>query len=60
MYEQYTLDKATLELDVHDHLQEIRFQLDEHREVLKGKIDDIYMENDRKKQEIRGNLFEKP
>ena len=31
-------------MDVHEHFQEIRFQLDEHRETLKGKIDDIYMQ----------------
>jgi hypothetical protein len=30
-------------LDVHEHFQEIRFKLDEHRERLKQKIDDIYM-----------------
>jgi hypothetical protein len=28
---------------VHNYFQEIRFKLDEHREVLKAKIDDIYM-----------------
>jgi hypothetical protein len=44
MYEQFTLNKTTIDLDVHNHLQEIRFQLDEHREKLKQKIDDIYME----------------
>ena len=44
MYEQFTLNKTTLDLNVHEHFQEIRFQLDEHREHLKVKIDDIYME----------------
>jgi hypothetical protein len=44
MYEQFTLKKTTLDLDVHNHFTEIRFQLDEHREKLKQKIDDIYME----------------
>jgi hypothetical protein len=44
MYEQFTLNKTTVDLDVHNHLQEIRFKLDEHREELKVKIDDIYME----------------
>jgi hypothetical protein len=44
MYEQFTLNKTTLDLDVHEHLQEIRFKLDEHREELKVKIDNIYME----------------
>ena len=44
MYEQFFLDKTTLDLDVHEHFTEIRFKLDEHREQLKEKIDDIYME----------------
>jgi hypothetical protein len=44
LYEQFTLKKTKLDLDVHNHFQEIRFKLDEHRETLKGKIDDIYME----------------
>jgi len=44
MYEKFTLDKTKVDLDVHENFQEIRFKLDEHREVLKAKIDDIYME----------------
>jgi hypothetical protein len=44
MYEEFTLNKAKLDLDVHEHFQDIRFKLDEHREELKVKIDDIYME----------------
>ena len=44
MYEQFTLNKTTLDLDVHENFTEIRFKLDEHREELKQKIDDIYME----------------
>jgi hypothetical protein len=44
MYEQFTLNKTKLDLDVHEHFQEIRFQLDQHREEFKVKIDDIYME----------------
>jgi hypothetical protein len=43
LYEQFTLNKTKLDLDVFEHFQEIRFQLDEHREELKQKIDDIYM-----------------
>jgi hypothetical protein len=44
IYEEFTLNKTKLDLDIHNHFQEIRFQLDEHREKLKEKIDDIYME----------------
>jgi hypothetical protein len=44
MYEQLTLNKTRIDLDVHEHFQEIRFKLDEHREKLKQKIDDIYMD----------------
>ena len=44
MFEQFTLNKIKLDLDVHEHFQEIRFKLDEHRKDLKQKINDIYME----------------
>jgi hypothetical protein len=44
MDEQFTLNKTRIDLDVHNHFTEIRFQLDEHREELKQKIDDIYMD----------------
>ena len=44
MYEQFTLNKTNRDLDVHEHFQEIRFKLDEHREELKQKIDHTYME----------------
>jgi hypothetical protein len=44
MYEEFTLNKTRIDLDVHEQFQDIKFTLDEHREVLKQKIDDIYME----------------
>jgi len=44
MFEQFTLNKTTLDLDVHEHFQEIRRNIDLHREALKETIDDIYME----------------
>jgi len=37
MHEQFTLNRTRIDLDVHNHFQEIRFQLDEHREKLKQK-----------------------
>ena len=43
IFEEFTMNKTKIELNVHNHFQEIRFQLDEHREELKVKIDDIYM-----------------
>ena len=43
MYEKFSLSKTKLDLECHNHFQEIRFQLDMHREKLKEKIDDIYM-----------------
>jgi hypothetical protein len=43
MHEQFTWNKRNLDLDVHNHFQEIRYQLDEHREELKQRIDNIYM-----------------
>jgi hypothetical protein len=44
MFEQFSLNKTRLDLNVHEHFTEIRFKLDEHREVLKQKIDQIYLE----------------
>jgi hypothetical protein len=44
IYEEFCLNKTRIDLDVHEHFTEIRFKLDEHREKLKDKIDDIYME----------------
>ena len=36
--------KTQLDLDCHNHFQEVRRQLDMHREKLKEKIDGIYLE----------------
>jgi len=46
-------NKSQLESDVFDHFQEMRFQIDEHREKLKEKIDDIALDviNETKKYE---------
>ena len=38
------MNKTRIDLDVHNHFTEIRFKLDENREELKVKIEDIYME----------------
>ena len=40
-YDQFDQNKRQLESDVFDHFHEMRFQVDEHRERLKEKIDDI-------------------
>ena len=44
MYDEFTSSKTKLDLDCHNHFQEIRLQLDLHREKLEEKIDEIYME----------------
>ena len=44
MNEEFISSKNGLDLNCHNHFQEIRFQLDQHREELKEKIDNIYME----------------
>jgi hypothetical protein len=44
LYEQFTLNKTNRDLAIHEHFQEIRRNIDLHREELKVKIDDIYME----------------
>jgi hypothetical protein len=54
MYEEFCLNKTTL---IHNHFQEIRFKLDEHRERLKGKIDDIYMEMSEKTKKFEASYL---
>ena len=48
------LDSVVL---LHERLQEIRFQLDEHREQLKVKIDNIYMEMIDKTKEVEASYL---
>ena len=40
-YDEFIQNRNKSESDVFDHFQELRFQIDEHRERLKEKIDDI-------------------
>jgi hypothetical protein len=40
-YDEFIQSRTKLESDVFDHFQEIRFQIDEHRERLKVRIDEI-------------------
>jgi hypothetical protein len=40
-YDEYEQNKTKLQSDAFDHFQEMRFQIDEHRERLKERIDDI-------------------
>ncbi len=40
-YDEFTKNRTKLDLDVFDHYQELRFQIDEYREELKKRIDDI-------------------
>jgi hypothetical protein len=40
-YDEFAQNKAQLESDVYNHFEEMRFQVDEQREELKKKIDDI-------------------
>jgi hypothetical protein len=44
VYEEFTLSKNKLDMDCHNHFQEMRFQIDEHREKLKERIDEIALE----------------
>jgi hypothetical protein len=43
-YDKFIQNRTKLDLDVFDHFQEIRFQIDEHREELKKRIDEIALE----------------
>jgi hypothetical protein len=40
-YDEFNQKKTQLELDAFEHFKEMRFQIDEHREELKKRIDDI-------------------
>jgi hypothetical protein len=40
-FEEFIKHKSIVETQVFDHFQEIRFQIDERREEMKKKIDDI-------------------
>jgi len=44
LYEEFLLGKNSLDLNCHNHFQELRFQIDEHRENLKAKIDEVALE----------------
>jgi hypothetical protein len=43
-YEEFQQNKSKLESDVFDHFQEMRYKVDEQREELKKRIDDIALE----------------
>jgi hypothetical protein len=51
-HDKFVQMKTQLESDVFEHFQEIRFQIDEQREKLKEKIDDIAL------KKLRRNIFE--
>ena len=57
MHDTFTLNRNQLDSDSHNHFQEIRFQLDLHREKLKEKIDDIYMEMIEKTKETEASYL---
>jgi hypothetical protein len=40
-YDEFSQNRTKLDMDVFDHFQEIRFKIDQHREELKKRIDDI-------------------
>ena len=44
MYDEFILSKTKLDLDCHEHFQEVRRQIDLHRENLKAKIDEIALD----------------
>ena len=57
MHENSISSKTKLDLDCHEHFQEVRRQLDMHREKLKEKIDDIYMEMIEKTKEVEATYL---
>ena len=57
MHDEFISNKNGLDLKCHNHFHEIRFQLDIHRERLKEKIDDIYMEMIEKTKEFESSYL---
>ena len=57
MYEQFTLSKNCLDLDCHNHFQELRRQLDIHRETLKETVDEIYFDMIEKTKEFEDSFL---
>jgi len=57
MYQEFKMGKVGLHLDLecHNHFQEVRRQLDMHREKLKERVDDIYMEMIEKTKEFEAS-----
>ncbi len=51
-YDEFQQNKTKLESDAFSHFQEMRFQIDQHREELKKKIDDIALANHEKRRII--------
>ena len=43
-YDEFSQNNNKSESDVFDHFQEMRFQIDQHREELKKRIDDAALE----------------
>jgi hypothetical protein len=43
-YDEFVQNRTNLDMDVYNHFDEIRFKIDEHRERIKEKIDDIALE----------------
>jgi len=52
IYELFTLNKNYLDSECQDHFQELKRQLDMHREKIKEKVDDIYMDMIEKTKEF--------
>jgi hypothetical protein len=59
LYEEFCLSKTSLDSDVYNHLHELRFLIDEHREKLKQKIDDIALAMIEQTKKFEAFLFEK-
>ena len=43
-FDEFIQNRTKLDMDVFNHFQELRFKIDEHRERLKAKIDDVALE----------------
>ena len=59
LYEKFISSKNGLNLKCHNHIQEVRFQLDLHREKLKEKIDEICIEMIEKTKKIEASYLKR-
>ena len=57
-YDAFNQNRTNLDMDVYNHFHEIRFQIDQHREELKKRIDDIALKMIDETKKYQNRLFD--